>query len=137
MSGRSRKPRHIVTEALRVVTRRSSDHMAWEDAEVAQALRFIGEHAARSIRVPDLVQRLAVSRRSLEIRFRRLVGRSIQEEIQRVRLERARQLLIETDLALPAVAEASGFAAPSYLAQVFRKHFGLTPARYRRQARGQ
>lgn len=137
MSGRSRKPRHIVTEALRVVTRRSSDHMAWEDAEVAQALRFIGEHAARSIRVPDLVQRLAVSRRSLEIRFRRLVGRSIQEEIQRVRLERARQLLVESDLPLPAVAEASGFAAPSYLAQVFRKHFGLTPARYRRQARGQ
>jgi len=136
MSGRIQQPRQILTEALHVVRRQSSDVMAMDDREVAQALRFIHENGGRPIRVGEIIRRLALSRRALEIRFQRAVGRSIHDEIQRVRLERAKRLLLETDMPLPQVAEASGFTTASYLAQVFRRQTGMTPARYRRRARG-
>jgi LacI family transcriptional regulator len=133
--GRVLKPRRLVVEPTCVVTRRSTDIVALDDPEVAAALHFLHDRAAEQIGVGDLVRHLLISRRSLEIRFRRVVGRTIHEELQRVRLERARRLLLETDLALPSVAEASGFASASYLAQVFRCAFQVTPARFRRQAR--
>lgn len=136
MSGRIREPQRLVSEALYVVTRRSSDLLAIDDPDVARALRFIHQHAARAVRVDQVVRYVELSRRALEIRFQRAVGRSIHDEIQQARLDRARRLLLETDLPLPTVAEASGFNTPSYLAQVFRRHVGMTPARYRRQSRG-
>jgi len=137
MSGRIRKPRRIVAPALHVVTRRSTDVTAIDDPDVASTLRFIYENAVGSLKIDDLAARLAISRRSLEIRFERQVGRTMHEEIRRVRLERATRLLLETDLAIDRVAEASGFNTPSYLAQIFKKHKGLTPAQFRRRSHGE
>jgi LacI family transcriptional regulator len=137
MSGRIKRPQRILAEALEVVTRRSTDVLALEDREVTQALRYIHENAGRPLRVDEIVKPLAVSRRALEIRFQRAVGRSLHDEIQRMHLERAKRLLRESDLPLANVAEASGFTTPSYLAQVFRQQLGMTPARYRRHVRGQ
>jgi len=122
-------------EPLGVVTRRSTEILALEDPEVAAALRFLHDHAAEPIGVDDLVAHLMISRRSLEIRFRRETGRTIHEELQRVRLERAMRLLRETDLPISRVASGAGFRSPSYLAQVFRQVVGATPARYRGQLR--
>jgi LacI family transcriptional regulator len=136
MSGQVKRSRRILTEAVQVVTRRSTDIVALADSEVAQALRYIRENAGRRLRVEEIVDSVALSRRGLEIRFQRAVGRSLHDEIRRVRLERAKRLLLESDLPLLAVAEASGFATPSYLAQVFREETGMTPARYRRHVRG-
>lgn len=131
----SRKPRRLVVEALHVVTRRSTDVVAIEDACVAGALHFIHHQAGRPIQIDDVVRQVAVSRRALEIRFRDALGRTILSEIQRVRLQRAKRLLYETDLPLPQVAESAGFGTPSYLVQVFRQCMGITPARYRRHVR--
>ena len=74
---------------------------------------------------------LGDARRTLEIRFRQALGRSIHTEIQRTRLELARRLLLETDLPLPKVAQACGFGSPSYLAAVFHRNLGVTPIKYR------
>lgn len=136
-SGRppGRKPRRLLVEPLHVVTRRSTDIVALDDSEVAAALHFLHDHAGEPIAVGDVVGHLLISRRSLEMRFRKAVGRTIHEELQRVRLERAKRLLLETDLPILSVAEVAGFASPSYLGQVFRQIFGVTPARYRRQGR--
>lgn len=131
MAGRVKKPRRLVAAALGVVARRSTDVLVHEDPEVAAALRFIHDCADQPIRVYDVVAHLGEARRSLEIRFRQAVGRLIHAEIQRTRLERARQLRLETDLPLPRVARACGFGSPSYLAAVFHRHLGLTPIKYR------
>lgn len=80
---------------------------------------------------------LSMSRRSLEIRFERAMGRTLHKEIRRVRLERAKRLLQETDLPLDTVAAGAGFSTASYLTQVFKKEMGMTPAQYRRSNRGQ
>jgi LacI family transcriptional regulator len=135
MSGRVTTPERIVVEPLQVVTRRSTDMVAIEDLEVARAVRFIHENAGRSIRVKDLVKALGISRRTLEVRFRRAIGKSMNEKIQQAHLDRAKRLLLETDLPLPKVAEAAGYNSTSYLAVVFHEAFGMTPAKFRTYAR--
>lgn len=57
------------------------------------------------------------------------------EEIQRVRVERAKHLLAETDLPMPVIAARSGFSTPQRLAAVFRRATGQSPLMYRRQVR--
>jgi LacI family transcriptional regulator len=136
MRGTSRKPRRLLVEPLRVVARRSTDVVALGDPEVAAALHFIQDHATDPIGVSDVVEEIMISRRALELRFRRATGRTLHAEIRRVRLERAGRLLVETDLPVTRVAEVSGFGRASYLAQVFRQAFGSTPARYRCRMRG-
>jgi LacI family transcriptional regulator len=134
MSGQARAPQRILVEPTWVVTRRSSDVLALEDRSVATALHFIHDNAGRPIGVLDVVRHSGCSRRTLEMRFRAALGRSLHDEIQRTRLERAKRLLVETDLPVGRIAAASGFASPDYLTRVFHSQIGLAPAEYRRQA---
>lgn len=136
MRGESLEPTRLLVEPLRVVARRSTDIVALDDPEVAAALHFIHDHATEPIGVADVVKDVMISRRALELRFRKVVGRTLHAEIRRVRLERASRLLLETDLPITRVADAAGFGRTSYLAQAFREAFGTTPARYRRRMRG-
>lgn len=135
MRSRVRRKQTLVVEPLHVVVRRSTDIIALDDSDVAAALRFLHENAAQPIGVDDVVRHVQLSRRTLEIRFQKIVGRTIHAEIQRVRLDRAKQLLTETDFPIPKVAEATGYGSASYLGQVFRQALGTTPARFRRQIR--
>jgi LacI family transcriptional regulator len=135
MRGRVRKPKRLAVEPLHVVTRRSSDIVALDDAEAATALRFIHDRATSPICIDDVVKHVQLSRRALQIRFQKVIGRTIHAEIERVRLERAKRLLLESDLPMSTVAEAAGFNTASYFVQVFRQGVGMTPARYRTKIR--
>lgn len=119
-----------------VVSRRSTDLTAVRDRDVADAMRFIHSHAGRPITVDDVVSGVAVGRRQLERKFRFVLGRSVLEEITRCRVERARQLLGETELTLEQVAFASGFTSASYFSVVFKRRTGTTPQRFRETYRG-
>lgn len=135
MSKRIRKPRQILVEPLWVARRQSTDVLAIDDREVAETLRFIRERAGQPIQVEDVLGASHISRRSLELRFRKTIGRSIHDEIQVSHLERAKQLLAETDWPNDRIAAAAGFATGSYMGQVMRKCMGMTPAQYRTHVR--
>ena len=119
----------------RVVARRSTETVAFEDSDLAKALRFIRDSATLPIDVSDVLQNVPVSRRVLEQRFARALGRSPAAEIRRVRLERAKSLLMETDWKMPRVAEASGFSSNEVMSQVFRRELECTPTEYRDTSR--
>lgn len=133
MSGRIKKRQLILVEPSQVVTRASTDVVAVQDREIAKAVIFIRENARRPIGVQDVVKHAVTSRRALEIRFHRCLGRSIRDEIERIRLRWAKQLLTETDLSLSKIAECSGFSSRSYLGTVFHRETGLTLMEYRRR----
>jgi LacI family transcriptional regulator len=135
MHGRRPRRRRIVVEPVRVVTRQSTDVLAVEDRDVAEALRYIRDRAAEPVQVADIVRAAGMSRRALEMRFRKAIGRTIHQEVERVHLERARRLLTETDAPTGRIAEAAGFSSASYFGQVFRRQIGMTPAQYRRHVR--
>jgi LacI family transcriptional regulator len=81
--------------------------------------------------VEDVVRQSGKSRRTLENRFTRAVGRSLHEEINRLRIERAKQLLTDTDWTIERVAEACGFAASKRLYEAFMREEGTTPNSFR------
>ena len=83
----------------------------------------------------DVARQAGVSRRVLERQFVEMLGRAPAVEIRRVRLERAKNLLAETDLPIPDVAEAAGFGSPEYLAYALRAECGLAPLRFRNKVR--
>lgn len=135
MNGHSVPPANITVECLWVVPRRSTDAVALEDRHVVSALRFIRDNAKYPISVADVVTQAGVSRRALEIRFQRTLGRSIRGEIQRVRLEKTQRLLVETNLPAERVAELAGFSSLSYLSNIFRREMGMTLRQYGRRMR--
>ncbi len=114
-----------------VHARVSTSSLAVDDPTVAQSLRFIREHACEDIEVDDVVRTVPISRSVLQRLFRDLLGRSIHDEIIRVRLSRARQLLQETDLPLIEIAERAGFRHQEYMGAVFRQRLGITPGTLR------
>ena len=135
MRNRLHEPQRLISEALSVVVRRSADMVAIDDPEVAKALRFIYDHATDPIQMEDVVQHVVISRRSLEARFQKAIGRSPHCELQRVRLQRALYVLEKTNLSIPKVAHAVGYNTPNYFIQLFRKEHGISPSSYRRRTR--
>ena len=118
-----------------VVARHSTDVLAIDDPPIAAAVRFIREHASDDINVGDIVRAVALSRSTFETRFAKALGRSPKQEILRVRLKRAMQLLSETDSSLEFVAEKLGFDEAGYFSRIFKKKIGLTPMQFRAQSR--
>ncbi len=118
-----------------LVTRHSTETVQIADALVARALEFIRINAGIMVKVDDLVRHLHASRRSLETRFKAVMGRTVYAEIMRVRLERVQTLLRETPMTIEAIADTCGFASASHLGTLFKLHFDTTPAAYRRQTR--
>lgn len=116
-----------------IITRRSSDTIAVDDPEVAQAARFIRERAHRCIDVEQVVAGAGVGRRSLERRFRSAFGRSIGQDILQVRVQKAKDLLGRTDLAMPQIAKLSGFTNAKRFSETFSRLAGVSPIAYRQQ----
>ena len=131
MSKRIEKPRRILVAPSRVVTRRSTDVHITKDRDLAKAMRFIQDNIVRPIGVEDVVEHVDCSRRALELRFRRMLGRSVNEEIQLIRIERVKHMLAETDLSVAGIAEALSFNSSSYMIRLFRHKVGQTPAEFR------
>ena len=137
MEGQILEPQQVVAEPLYVVRRRSTDVVAVEDGEVAAAMRFIRDRADRPIRIDDVADAIGLSRRTLEIRFRKSMGHSLNDEVQRIHLEKAKHLLVETDWSIAKIAESTGYNSASYLNVVFQRHTDMSPTEFRRSARVQ
>lgn len=135
MGGEKPAQLRYVIDPEAVVTRRSTEALAVDDSEIQSAVRFVRDHAAEGIQVPDVATAIQVSRSTLERRFKKLIGRSVREEIQRVQLERAKQLISTTNLPLKQVAQQAGFHQVPYMTTLFRRRYGDTPAAYRENMR--
>ena len=135
MKGDSIPNKKIVVSPLHVVERRTTETVAVDDTDVAAALRFIHLQSSDQLVIEKVVESTCVSRRVLELRFRKLLGHTILQEIQKVRIERAKRLLLETDDSIPQIAETLGFATGSYFIQLFNDKIGMTPAKYRKKTR--
>ncbi len=125
------KERLVQVEPTRVVTRRSSDVSVADDVLVAAALSFIRDHVKQTLSVDQIAEELRVSRRTIERRFLRSVGRTILSEIIRNQLRRAKQLLTETDLPCHAIGVESGFGSLKSFTRSFKQNEGTTPQAFR------
>jgi LacI family transcriptional regulator len=126
-----RTPERIVVSPVAVVGRQSTDVAICEDSCVMQALQFIRENGDRPIQVDDVVCRVAISRRSLFDRFRRLIGCTIHQYIKRTRAGRIEDLLLRTSHSIEEIAGMLGFPDSGHMAQYFRSMKGMNPGVFR------
>ncbi len=118
-----------------IITRESTDVSAIDDAEIASVLRFVRERACDGINMQDVIRFSGFSRSTLQRKTQNVLGRTLHEEIIRVRLHRARNLLTETNLSIESVTTKSGFKHRQYLDKVFKAEYGETLAEYRNRFR--
>ena len=135
MAGQSPPRETILVEPRQLITRESTDIMAVEDADVAQAIRLIREHGCRGLRVSEVAEAVGLSPRALQQRFRAVLRQTPKEALMQVQIDRAKMLLGQTDLSVEQVSRRSGFAAFEYFVRAFRRETGLTPRRYRKKHR--
>jgi LacI family transcriptional regulator len=135
MSGRIKEGYVVHVEPTHVVTRRSSDVIAQDDRLIVSALRFIRDHFAQSISVNEVAEEVGTSRRTLERHFSKAIGTSILSEIARCRIERAKELLLETKVSCYSVASGVGFNSLKTFNRTFHRRESVTPQGFRRGAR--
>lgn len=97
--------------------------------------RYVRQHLAEKISLDDVAEHVHLSRSYVSSMFHQQTGEGLFEYIQRLRLERACELLRETDEPLCDVAALCGFEDQSYFTRAFRKAHGLTPGAFRRASR--
>ncbi|MHC4069082.1 MAG: DNA-binding transcriptional regulator [Planctomycetota bacterium] len=123
----------IIVQPARIVPRQSTDILAIDDDDVANAVRFIRQNAKDRIQVSDVVNAAGMSRRGLERRFRRMLGSSVLDEIRRVRVEQVARMLVETNLSIGQVSLALNFPSIEHISRFFSHEKGMSPLAYRKK----
>lgn len=132
MRGHTLEPGLRLIEPTRLVARQSSDILAVDDPLVAEALRFVRDRSDRNLTVSAVLRHVGLSRRALDHRFVRILGRTVHGEIMRVRVGHVAELLASTDWTLHHIAERLNFSHSEYMSVVFKKYTGKSPGQYRR-----
>jgi len=133
LSGRAPECQQIICDPIAVHARRSTDILAIDDALVAEAVRWIRSHADRRVSVPMVARALGGGRQRLERRFRRVLDRTVVEEIRLAHIDAAKRLLHTTTLSMTEVAKRSGFTNAARLSLAFQRELGMPPGAYRRR----
>jgi LacI family transcriptional regulator len=133
--GAPRPASPVLVHPAAIVTRRSSDMLAIADSAVVETLRYIHEHAQEPIGVEEIARAATIGRRVLERRFKSALGRTIGQQLASARINRAKQLLTQSDLPAPLIAERCGFRYVQQFNATFRRVVSMTPTAYRRQFR--
>lgn len=96
-------------------------------------LTYIGNHYTDDLSVPKLAQRCAISETVYRKRFRQLTGMSPVRYINRLKVDKACQMLQSGDISTAQICEFLNFYSLPYFYKVFKEYTGLTPHQYRDQ----
>lgn len=115
-----------------LTVRRTTDVTAIQNPVIRSAIAIIRSDLAHIPTCDDIAARLGVSRSQLVKTFKEELGRSLPSEIMNQRLAAACTLLDETDHKLDSIAKETGFCHASYLLNSFKRHYGMTPLKWRK-----
>lgn len=101
------------------------------DEKVIEAQKYIEDHFQETIRVDELADHFAVSRRTLERRFKKATSNTVTEYVQRVKVEAAKKDLERTRKNVNEVMYDVGYSDTKSFRDLFRRITGLTPIEYR------
>lgn len=113
--------------------RESTAAVGVQDSIVAAAVRYIWRNFERNLSVGDIAAEVGIGRRSLERRFSEHLGRGVNAELMRRRLQVFCERLCATNTSVDKLARKSGFRTMSHLRRSFRLTYGMSPVQYRQQ----
>ena len=132
IEGRRKQPETMLIGPAGVVRRRSTDVLAFADTELSALVRYIRQKACDGLTVGQVVKHSGMSRATLDRLFHSYLGRTPHAEIIRVRINRVKELLANSDLALKQIARLTGFTHDETLYRIFKRSTGQTPSEFRR-----
>ncbi|HEU5396036.1 MAG TPA: substrate-binding domain-containing protein, partial [Verrucomicrobiae bacterium] len=134
LMARQARPQKIVRiSPSRLIVRKSSDAVAVKHEGIARTLRFMWAHCHEPITVNDLARVAAMSIRNFHQIFLATLGRSPGSELNRLRIERAKQLLSDSTDKIDIIAEKCGYEIDNSFRVAFKRVTGVSPQQYRKQ----
>ena len=134
MERKGSAPQFSMYGPLRLVKRSSTAMFPKDDPRVRRALEYIRLKATSGkVSINDVAEAMGCSRRLATLRFREIMGRSITDEIQRVRIETAKLLLRDTWRTTDSIVDFCGYASASYLKKAFKARTGTTMREWRKR----
>ncbi|MCJ7843223.1 AraC family transcriptional regulator [Lederbergia sp. NSJ-179] len=116
----------------------SSQELEKEDQQaniyVNQALEFIHEHYDQDIKVKDIAEAVNLHPGYLQRIFKKMVHMSLIEYVNSFRMEKAKMLLVDTEIPIIEISQYVGMNSSQYFSQVFKKYTKQTPVDYRRSS---
>lgn len=100
-----------------------------------EAMELIARDYSRDLQLEGVARTLATSRRQLQRAFAEIGNTSFRDELARVRMRHARQLLAADGIPVRSVAASVGYHQPAQFAKSFRRHHGQAPSTYRKNSR--
>ncbi|MEI7767742.1 MAG: substrate-binding domain-containing protein [Phycisphaerae bacterium] len=132
---RPNQPQRILIPPKGVLSRHSTDVVAVTDPVVAKAVEYVRARLAQPLHVDNLVTVAGVSRRNLEMRFKQYLGQGPQQFIWQMRVDRAKTLILQSDLTMKEIATRCGFTDSVQFSVVFRRIMKVAPGQYREKFR--
>jgi AraC-like DNA-binding protein len=104
---------------------------ARRERSLQRAVEYIRRHFTDPLRIAEVARVAGFTRSHFSRLFIEREGMSYEEYVQRLRLERAQELLTSTELAVSRIAALSGFGSPQYFCRVFGRVVGMAPGEFR------
>jgi len=133
MSGMTPPDVPLRVPPFRLIVRKSSDLVAINHEGVARSLRFMWDHCHEPIGVNDLAKAASMSLRNFYQAFVENVGRPPGNELHRVRIERAKSLLSDSDEKIDSIAEMCGYENSNSFWVAFKRSTGVSPKQYQKR----
>lgn len=128
----SRVPFNISIPPLRIKERRSTSIHNIADKEVLKIVDYIDVNYSQDLKMTELLHLVPLSRRSIEMRFKKATGQTIYQYLLGVRVEHMAYLLSTTEGTHTEIAYDVGFRDLANVSRTFRKYKGCTPVEYRK-----
>ena len=111
----------------------AQDGITPEDAELlTKAVAIIEKYLSdEGFGVEQMASELCMSRSNLYLKIRSITGKSPLDLIRRIRMEKACQLLRNSELSVATISSMVGFSSPSYFTSCFKKQFGILPGKFK------
>ena len=99
---------------------------------VKQAKKLIRKYYDQGITLEEIANKLYVSEEYLSAQFKKETGSTFTETIRKYRIEKVKELLLNTHLKLNQIAELAGYSDPKYMSKVFKEEVGMLPNDFRK-----
>lgn len=130
---KNKKPFNVEIGSLGIKERNSTQVYNVADNQVLKLLNYVDEHYSEDVKMDDILKNVPLSRRSIEMRFKKETGMTIYQYLLSVRVEHLAYLLSTTVRPFVEIAYEVGFHDFGNVSRTFRKFKGCTPIEYRRR----
>lgn len=127
----------LLIQARRDIAAGAAEHShpdSWAEQVSADVIRYIENHCNRAIRLEDICHEVSMSGNYLNMLFKSVTGRTINQYAAEYKLRQAR-LLLRLPLSIQEIAARLGYYDPYHFSKSFKKATGLSPSQYRRSGK--